>query len=131
MRSAIEVGDFSTASSQLNDFQTIGEPHELEPAMAVLIGRLAEGMGRNEEALAAYRTAADSWTGAPRRGAIARDLAALLARRSQARDVVSQLETLTTIWRGDETEIEALQMLARVYTEQGRYRDSFYVMRAR
>ena len=45
-------------------------------------------------------------------------------------DVISQLETLTTIWRGDETEIEALQMLARLYTADNRYRDSFYVMRS-
>ena len=60
MRSAIEVGDFSTAADQLNDFETIGVPHELEPAIAVLIGRLAEGMGRIEDALAAYQTAADS-----------------------------------------------------------------------
>jgi hypothetical protein len=44
-------------------------------------------------------------------------------------DVISELETLTTIWRGDDTEIEALQVLARLYTEEGRYRDSFYVMR--
>ena len=86
MRSAIEVGDFSTASIQLNDFQTIGVSHELEPAMAVLIGRLAEGMGRNEDALSAYQTAAE-FLGPARRGAgaIARDLAALRDRRSQAR----------------------------------------------
>jgi tetratricopeptide (TPR) repeat protein len=131
MRSAIEVGDFSTASSQLNDFQTIGVSHDFEPAMAVLIGRLAEGMGRNEDALAAYQTAADSWD---RRAAAQGQL-----RETQLRyaigdlkrdDVISQLETLTTIWRGDETEIEALQMLARLYTADGRYRDSFYVMRS-
>ena len=131
MRSAIEVGDFSTASSQLNDFQTIGVPHELEPAMAVLIGRLAEGMGRNEDALAAYQTAADSWD---RRAAAQGQLREILLRYQLGElkrdDVVSQLETLTTIWRGDETEIEALQMLARLYTADGRYRDSFYVMRS-
>jgi len=45
-------------------------------------------------------------------------------------DVVSELETLTAVWRGDETEVEALQVLARLYTEEGRYRDSFYVMRS-
>jgi tetratricopeptide (TPR) repeat protein len=131
MRSAIEVGDFSTASSQLNDFETIGVPHELEPAMAVLMGRLAEGMGRNEDALAAYQTAADSWD---RRAAAQGQLRETLLRYSlgdlKRDDVISQLETLTTIWRGDETEIEALQMLARLYTADGRYRDSFYVMRS-
>ena len=131
MRSAIEVGDFSTASSQLNDFETIGVPHELEPAMAVLIGRLAEGMGRNEDALAAYRTAADSWD---RRAAAQGQLRETLLRYAlhdlKRDDVISQLETLTTIWRGDDTEIEALQMLARLYTADNRYRDSFYVMRS-
>lgn len=131
MRSAIEVGDFSTASSQLNDFETIGVPHELEPAMAVLIGRLAEGMGRNEDALAAYQTAADSWD---RPAAAQGQLRETLLRYSlgdlKRDDVISQLETLTTIWRGDDTEIEALQMLARLYTADGRYRDSFYVMRS-
>ncbi len=61
MRAAIEVGDFATAAGQLNDLQTIGLPRELQPAMSVLIGRLSEGMGRKEDALAAYQTAADSW----------------------------------------------------------------------
>ena len=131
MRSAIEVGDFSTASIQLNDFQTIGVSHELEPAMAVLIGRLAEGMGRNEDALSAYQTAANSWD---RRAAAQGQLRETLLRYAlndlKRDDVISQLETLTTIWRGDETEIEALQMLARLYTIDGRYRNSFYVMRS-
>src|ERR1700722_4220239 len=131
MRSAIEVGDFSTASIQLNDFQTIGMSHDFEPGMAVLIGRLAEGMGRNEDALSAYQTAADSWD---RRAAAQGQLRETLLRYTlgdlKRDDVISQLETLTTIWRGDETEIEALQMLARLYTTDGRYRDSFYVMRS-
>jgi tetratricopeptide (TPR) repeat protein len=131
MRSDIEVGDFSGATNQLNDFQTIGVPHDLEPAMSVLIGRLAEGVGRNEDALAAYRTAADSWD---RRAAAQGQLRETLLRYSlgdlKRDDVISQLETLTTIWRGDDTEIEALQMLARLYTDEGRYRDSFYVMRS-
>jgi len=61
MRSAIEIGDFNAATDDLNDFHTIGIPHEMEPTVAVLMGRLAEGLGRKEDALAAYRTAADSW----------------------------------------------------------------------
>jgi hypothetical protein len=97
----------------------------------VLIGRLAEGVGRTEDALAAYRTAADSWD---RRAAAQGELRETLLRYAlgdlKRDDVISQLETLTTIWRGDDTEIEALQMLARLYTDEGRYRDSFYVMRS-
>ena len=43
--------------------------------------------------------------------------------------MIAELETLTAVWRGDETEIEALQLLARLYTEEQRYRDAFHVMR--
>src|SRR5262245_51337308 len=45
------------------------------------------------------------------------------------KDVISDLETLTTVWRGDETETEGLKLLAHLYTEDRRYRDAFHVMR--
>jgi tetratricopeptide (TPR) repeat protein len=61
MGADIEVGDFSGAATELNDLETIGLPRELQPSISVLVGRLSEGMGRNEEALTAYRTAADPW----------------------------------------------------------------------
>jgi hypothetical protein len=131
MRAAIEVGDFAGAADQLNDLETIGLPRELQPAISVLIGRLSEGMGRSEDALAAYRTAADSWDRPAAAQGRLREVALRYALGDLKRDdVVSELETLTTIWRGDETEIEALQILARLYTDEGRFRDSFYVMRA-
>src|SRR4029079_3000243 len=44
-------------------------------------------------------------------------------------DMITGLGQLTTAWRGDETEAEALQLLARLYTEEDRYRDAFQVMR--
>jgi tetratricopeptide (TPR) repeat protein len=131
MRSAIEIGDFNAATDDLNDFHTIGIPHEMEPTVAVLMGRLAEGLGRKEDALAAYRTAADSWD----RPAAAQGRLRETVLRYQLGDlkrdaVISELESLTTIWRGDETEVEALKILAHLYTEDGRYRDAFYVMRS-
>ena len=45
------------------------------------------------------------------------------------RDVIGELETLTTVWRGDDTEAEGLKLLAHLYTEDGRYREAFHVMR--
>jgi tetratricopeptide (TPR) repeat protein len=131
MRAAIEVGDFGGAATEMNDFDTIGVPHDMEPVIAILMGRLAEGMGRSEDALAAYRTAAESWD----RPAAAQGRLRETALRYQLGelkrgDVIDQLESLTTIWRGDETEIEALKLLAHLYTEDGRYRDAFYVMRS-
>ncbi|MDE2373489.1 MAG: tetratricopeptide repeat protein [Hyphomicrobiales bacterium] len=131
MRAAIEVKDFGGAAENLNDLETIGIPHEMQPAMSVLIGRLAEGMGRTEDALSAYQSAADSWD----RPAAAQGKLRETALRYAIGDIkrpeaISSLETLTTIWRGDDTEIEALEILARLYTEEGRYRDSFYAMRS-
>jgi len=129
-RAAIETRDFAGAADRLNNFDTIGAPKELEPRLAVLRGRLAEGLGRSEDALAAYRMASDSTD----RGAAARGRLQDIALRYQlgelkAPDVISELETLTTFWRGDETEVEALQILSRLYTEAGRYREAFHVMR--
>jgi hypothetical protein len=97
----------------------------------VLVGRLSEGMGRNEDALTNYRAAA----AAPeRRAAAAGHLHEIMLRFALGdmprKEVIDQLETLTTIWRGDETEAEGLKLLAHLYTEDGRYRDAFHVMRA-
>ncbi len=59
VRAAIETRDFAYAAQQLNEFDTLGVPADLAPRIAVLQGRLAEGLGHGEDALAAYRTAAE------------------------------------------------------------------------
>jgi hypothetical protein len=131
MRAAVEIRDFAGAQNDLNDLQTIGIPHDMQPDMSVLMGQLDEGLGRNEEALTAYRAAADSWDlPAAAQGKLRETLLRYSLGKLKREQVVSALESLTTVWRGDATEIEALQMLARLYTEEGRYRDSFYVMRS-
>jgi tetratricopeptide (TPR) repeat protein len=131
MRAAIEVSDFAGAGNQLNDFETIGVPRDMRPALSVLIGRLSEGLGHTDDALAAYRAAADSWDRpAAAQGRLRETLLRHAIGDLKRDEVVSELETLTAVWRGDETEVEALQVLARLYTEEGRYRDSFYVMRS-
>ena len=131
LRAAIEVGDFGDAENALNDLQTIGIPRDMQPGLAVLIGRLDEGLGRNEDALGSYRTAADSWDRpAAAQGRLRETELRYSLGDLKRNDVIADLESLTTIWRGDETEIEALKVLARLYTEDGRYRDSFYVMRS-
>lgn len=129
-RAQIEVGDFAAAIARLNDFDTVGVPKELEATVAVLAGRLAERLGRAEDALASYKLAAES---ADRPAAAQGRLrqAALRYRLGELKkaEIIDELETLTVGWRGDETEIEALQMLARLYTEEDRHRDAFHVMR--
>lgn len=131
VRAAIEVRDFAAAASQMHVFETLGVTKEMEAEMAVLAGRVAEGLGRSGDALVNYRQAAGSAVrpaaaqGRLRETALRYHLGDL--KRSE---VIADLEELTTIWRGDETEIEALQILARLYTEDARYRDAFHVMRA-
>ena len=130
LRAAVEVGDFAGAAATLNDLETIGVSPDLEPQVSVLTGRVAEGLGRGSEALAAYRFAAAS----PDRPAAAQGrLRELVLRRqigeANTAQVINDLEMLTVGWRGDETEIEALQLLAKLYTDGQRYRDAFQIMR--
>jgi len=130
LRASIEVGDFASAVNRLNDFKTVGVPAGLEPSVSVLSGRLAEAKGDSQDALVAYHFAA----GSGHRPAAAQGRLRELALRFSLGEinkpaVIHGLETLTTVWRGDETEVEALQMLARLYTEDKRYREAFQVMR--
>jgi tetratricopeptide (TPR) repeat protein len=130
LQAAIEVGDVAGAAAALNDLQTVGVPADVQPEVAVLSGRLAEALGRGAEALADYRTAASSI----HRPAAAQGRLREIVLRHQIGELnktqsITDLELLTVGWRGDETEIEALQLLAKFYTEDQRYRDAFQIMR--
>ena len=116
LRSAIEVRDFTGATRMVNEFETIGVPAELEPSIAVLAGRLYEGLGRNEDALTNYRAASASKDRRAAAQGRLREIVLLLAAGEMPRkEVVHELETLTTVWRGDETEVEGLKLLAHIY----------------
>lgn len=129
-RTAIEVRDFNTATKVANEIDTVGVTPDLEPTINVLIGRLYEGLGRNEDALSSYRAAAASKDRRAAAQGRLREIALTFATGGMGRkDVINDLESLTTVWRGDETETEGLKLLAHLYTEDGRYRDAFHVMR--
>jgi tetratricopeptide (TPR) repeat protein len=131
VRASLEVGDVTGAVSGLNEFETVGIPREFEPTMAVLTGRLAEALGKIEDALRAYRAAHDSWDRPAAAEGRLREIHLEYARgRYDRAAAITDLETLTTIWRGDRTEIEALQLLSRLYNEERRYRQAFNVMRS-
>jgi tetratricopeptide (TPR) repeat protein len=130
VRTSIEAGDYGAAANELNEFDQVGIPADQAASMTVLRGRLAEALGRNDDALQAYRFAGESKL----RPAAAAGRLREIALRYRLHDLgapeaITELETLTTAWRGDDTEIEALQLLARLYTEEQRYRDAFHVMR--
>jgi tetratricopeptide (TPR) repeat protein len=130
LRAAIEVGDFAAASRLVNDFEALGVPRGLEAAFKVLTGRLKEGLGRNDDALADYRAAAAADDRSAAAQGRLREIELMSAHNAMPRnDVIVALETLTTAWRGDDTETEGLKLLAHLYTEDGRYSDAFHVMR--
>jgi tetratricopeptide (TPR) repeat protein len=130
LRVAIEVRDFPGATRVVNEFETIGVPPEQEPSIDVLLGRLNEGLGRGEDALTRYRAAVASPDRRSSAQARLREIVLLFGSGNMPRtDVIHDLETLTTVWRGDETEVEGLKLLAHIYTEDGRYRDAFHTMR--
>ena len=130
VRAAVEVRDFGAAASLLSEFETLGSAREREADLLVLRGRVMEGLGRLAEALIFYRGAGDS---ADRPAAVRGQLREITLRQSigdmKREEAAAALESLTTSWRGDATEAEALQLLGRLYAEDGRYRDAFQVMR--
>jgi tetratricopeptide (TPR) repeat protein len=130
MRSSLEVRDYSGAAKRSSDLDVVGLPRELKPAIAVLRGRLAEALGRDKDALDQYRIAIAS---ADRAAAAEAKLLEILLRQkrneiSQA-DALRELETLSVTWRGDAVEVTALQIMARIYSETGRYGESLAATR--
>jgi len=130
LRSAIELRDFNNATRLVNDFETVGVTPDLEPTINVLLGRLYEGLGRTEDALASYRAAAmANDRRAAAQGRLREIVLAFATGGMGRKDIINDIETLTTVWRGDETETEGLKVLAHLYTEDSRYRDAFHTMR--
>jgi tetratricopeptide (TPR) repeat protein len=129
VRAAVEVRDFGTAASLLNEFDTFGPSPQSDADLTLLKGRTMEGLGRMAEALTLYRAAAQSPDLPAAARARLREIALRQAVGELTRaDATLALEKLTTQWRGDETEAEALQVLGRLYAEDGRFRDAFTVM---
>ena len=130
LRTAIEVRDFNGADRILNELISLGVPPEMKPSIAVLVGRLKEALGRNSEALASYHAAAIS---SDRLDAADGRLHEILLRYAigdmPRKEAIDALETLTTIWRGDEIEAQGLKLLAHLYTDEKNYRAAFHVMR--
>jgi tetratricopeptide (TPR) repeat protein len=126
MRASLEVRDYSGAAKRSSDLEIIGLPPEMKPAMSVLRGRLAEALGHDKDALDEYKKAVES----DDRPA-ATEARLLEIALKQRRDEISpaeatrELETLAVMWRGDTLEVRTLEMLARLYSDAGRYGEAF------
>jgi len=130
MRASLEVKDYSGAAKRGSDLEVVGVPPDMKPAVSVLRGRIAEALGHDKDALDQYKIAAES----PDRPAAteARLLnVALLQKRDEISqpDALRELETLSVMWRGDGLEVQALEMMARIYSDTGRYGESLAAAR--
>ncbi len=130
LHAAVEVRDFGQAERLANLLDGLGVPDAMKPELEVLVGRLDQGLGRNNDALVKFEAAADL----PVRPAAAQgrlydiELRHKLGQMTD-KQAVAALEMLTTVWRGDATEAEGLRLLAHLYTKEAHYREAFHVMR--
>jgi tetratricopeptide (TPR) repeat protein len=130
MRASLEVKDYSGAAKRSDDLEVVGLPPELKGSISVLRGRLAEALGHDKDALGQYRISIGS---TDRAAAAEAKLLEIILR--QRRDEISQaealreLEMLSVTWRGDAVEVRALQIMARIYPEAGRYGESLAAAR--
>ena len=58
MRASLEVKDYAGAASRSSELDLVGIPAAMMPAVSVLRGRLAEALGREQDALDAISSAA-------------------------------------------------------------------------
>ncbi|WP_043161227.1 tetratricopeptide repeat protein [Bradyrhizobium sp. Ai1a-2] len=131
MKAALEVKDFAGAARRRSELEVIGLPKELKPAGAVLRGRLAEALGYEKDALDAYRFAANS---ADRQAAAEGELLEVTLKQKRGEiteaEILRELELLAVMWRGDSIELRTLQILAKIYSDTGRYAEAFAATRA-
>ncbi|MGB3867015.1 MAG: tetratricopeptide repeat protein, partial [Xanthobacteraceae bacterium] len=125
MRASVEVRDYAGAAARGDDLDAVGVGPEFTPAVAVLRGRLAEGLGREKTALDDYRMAMAS----PDRIAAAEArLSNILLRQRRnelaADQALNELETLSAVWRGDGVEVRTLRQLSRLYADAGRFAEA-------
>jgi tetratricopeptide (TPR) repeat protein len=130
MRAALEVKDFSGAAKRSSDLDVVGLPEEMKPGISVLRGRLAEALGHDKDALDAYRTAIAS---PDRIAASEAKLLEIVLRQKHDEispaEALNDLETLAVTWRGDAIEVRTLGMLAKIYSDSGRFGESFAAAR--
>jgi hypothetical protein len=128
-RTAIEVGDFADAANKLHELEMLSVPADFEPTLNLLKGRIAEALRRPLDALAAYEDAAhaDDQPVAVQARLRQVEMQLTLGKISRT-DAIAALELLAVLWRGDDNEVETLQQLGRLYTQEARYRDALQSM---
>ncbi|QCI62991.1 tetratricopeptide repeat protein [Phreatobacter stygius] len=127
---ALDTGAVDRAARRLDELQELGVPASAEQQFALLRGRVAEAQGQEREALGAYARAGRGPDEPVRADADQRQLA-LRYRLGEidGKATTEELEVMSYAWRGDDVEARTLALLAKLYAEQGRFRDAFSTMR--
>jgi hypothetical protein len=126
MRAAIEVRDFAEASRIRHEFESVGTPANLAPILAVLTARITQGIGRTDQAASDFAEVALGTDGPAMAEARLRLIQMRVAQGDMDRPkAIEALEILSFAWRGNETEIETMFMLGRLYVAEARYREAF------
>lgn len=129
-RASLEVRDYPGAAVRSNDLDVVGVGPEQTAAIALLRGRLAEALGRDQDALAAFQAAAGS---ADRPSAVEAQVRQIALRQKRGEigddDALRDLEAISVTWRGDSIEVKTLEMLSRLYAAKGRYSEAFSAVR--
>jgi hypothetical protein len=131
MRATISASDFGAASDIRSELDLIGVPPSLKPTAMILSARLSLGLGRSDQAASDYAELASGAEGP----AMAEARLRLVEMRMNSGNfdrahAVQALETLSFAWRGDETEVETMRLLAKLYVAEARYRDGFNLLDA-
>ncbi len=130
VRALVETGDVAGADAKMTDLDALSVPRELEPTVDLLRGRIADALGHSGDALGFYaRAAATPVSPSSVQAQLRKVVLEHATGKLRAADAITALESLALSWRGDDTEVETLQQLGRLYTKEGRYRDALQAMR--
>ncbi len=130
IRAAVEVRDFSAAERSLNRFAMLPPEYASRQEVALLRARLDEGLGRTASAIEGYQLVEKDDDRPLAVEAMLRGTElALRAGALKPDEALAKFETLSIIWRGDQTEIRALSQMGHLYGETGQWRRAFQAAR--
>ncbi len=125
----LELGNYGRALAELSQIEPSDVTKEQAVQYDLLRGRVAEASGRSQEALDVYDLVVRSSDGPESAEAKFRSLK--LRYRDgviDAEEALTDLEGLAASWRGDDTELNTLRLMAQLHAQQGNFRRAFEAM---
>jgi tetratricopeptide (TPR) repeat protein len=128
---SIAAGDLATARLDLMGVPTAGLDPVEQQGIDFDRARLLQASGQLQSALALFEQVSHSSYGAIAAPAMLHATEIQLSlNRIKPADAVATLDSLRFRWRGDETELETVRALGRIYLAAGRYREAMDALRS-